>query len=499
MKFVLKLIPIKLEHVSAMLSSEDAAELGLLVGDRIKISFKRQQIIADVQITTELIQKGEVGLCKTDASIEEGSEVEVNPVAKPHSVENIRKKMRGDRLSRDEIGTIIGDTADNLLTEVEVAAFILSNHFHGMDFEEVTALTEAMIETGEVLAFEKGIVVDKHSVGGLPGNKVAQILVPTIAASGLLIPKTASKAITTASGTADTFETLTDVNMDADEIMEITNRIGGVIAWNATSGIAPADEKILHIGRHLSIDPEPHLLSSLMADKGAKNPRYVIIDVPVGEEGKIRSMEMGKKIASDFIELGRRLGIETASVVTYGGQPVGRAVGPALEAKEGLKAMEDRNGPSSLLEKSFEIAGILLEMSGKTGNGKEYAREIFNSGRTLEKYRQMIEAQGGDPHKKSEDIPLGDKTYQVTSISNGSVISVHNNRIVRIVRAAGSPKDKGAGIYVHKKKGEYVKAGEPVITIYAEKDWKLNRAIDLTAEEPPVIVSGMIIERYHQY
>lgn len=178
--------------------------------------------------------------------------------------------------------------------------------------------------------------------------------------------------------------------------------------------------------------------------------------------------------------------------------PVGRAVGPALEAKESLKAMEDRNGrPSSLLEKSFEIAGILLEMSGKTGNGREYAREIFDSGKTLEKYKQMIEAQGGDASIGLEDIPLGDKTYQVTSPSDGSVITVHNSRIVHIARAAGSPKDKSAGIYVHKKKGEYVRAGEPVITIYAEKEWKLTRAIDLATEEPPIVVSGMVIERYH--
>lgn len=171
-----------------------------------------------------------------------------------------------------------------------------------------------------------------------------------------------------------------------------------------------------------------------------------------------------------------------------------------MEAKEALKAMEDRNGhPSSLLEKSFEIAGTLLEMSGKAKNGRDYAREIFNSGKTLEKYRQMIEAQGGESNLKSDDIPLGDKTYQVTSPSEGSAISVHNSRIVRIARAAGSPKDKGAGVYVHKKKGEYVGAGEPIITIYAEKEWKLTRAIDLAMEEPPIVVSGMILERYHQY
>jgi AMP phosphorylase len=499
MKFKVKLIPVKMDRSSIMMNQSDAEELGLIVGDRVRIAYGRKSCIADVQIATGMIERGEVGVCMGvtgEIEIDEGAEVEILPVPKPTSVEYIRKKMDGAKLTKDEIYAIIRDIVSNALTEVELTAFVLSNHIHHMDFDEIEWMTEAMIETGETLSFERGIVVDKHSIGGVPGNKISLLIVPIVAASGLYIPKTASRAITSASGTADTMEVLANVNLSVEEIKEITERVGGVIAWGGATNIAPADDKIIRVEYPLSIDPKPQLLASVMAKKGAIGAKHVVIDIPVGEGSKVPTIDKGRELANDFVELGRRLGLNVTCALTYGGQPVGRAIGPALEAWEALKAMEERKGAKSFLEKAFGIAGTLLEMTGKAANGYEAAKEVFESGKALEKFRQIVEAQGGDPNIKSDDIPIGDKTYQITSPIDGAVAVVDNKRLVRIARAAGAPKDKGAGILLHKKGGQHVKAGDPLFTIYAEKEWKLTQAIELATKEPPVIVSSMILEKY---
>ena len=185
--------------------------------------------------------------------------------------------------------------------------------------------------------------------------------------------------------------------------------------------------------------------------------------------------------------------------MTYGGQPVGRTIGPALEAKEGMAALENLKAPKSLIEKAIGVAGVLLEMAGKTTNGAEYAKQILTSGKALEKFKEIVEAQGGDPDVKSEDIPVGDKKYEVIAPINGAVSLVDNKKLVKVARAAGAPKDKGAGIMLHKKGGHHVKAGDVLFTIYAEKEWKLEQAIELATIDPPVVVSGMILERYPSY
>jgi len=499
MKFKVKLIPVRMDRSSVMMSQSDADELGLIVGDRVRVIYGRKSCIADVQIATGMIEKGEIGVCMgvTDQiDITEGIEVEVVPVPKPTSVEYIRKKMDGKKLTKEEIYSIVHDIVSNTLTEVELTAFVLSSYVHSMDFDEIEWMTKAMIETGDTLSFERGIIVDKHSIGGVPGNKISLLIVPIIAASGLLIPKTASRAITSASGTADTMEVLANVNLSVEEIKEITEKVGGVIAWGGATNIAPADDKIIRVEYPLSIDPKPQLLASVMAKKGAIGAKHVVIDIPVGEGSKVPSVDKGRELANDFVELGRRLGLNITCALTYGGQPVGRAIGPALEAWEALKAMEEKQGAKSFLEKAFGIAGTLLEMTGKSTNGYEAAKEIFMSGKALEKFKQIIEAQGGDPNIKSDDLPIGDKTYQVTSPIDGAVAVVDNKKLVKIARAAGAPKDKGAGILLHKKGGQHVKAGDPLFTIYAEKEWKLTQAIELATKEPPVIVSSMILEKY---
>ena len=501
MKLRAVLMPFKFGRPVGIMNEKDANELGVMEGDRIQIKYGRKRMISTVKITKELVQQGFIGITdyvSSELGILETAEVEVSPSRRPVSVEFIRKKIEGNKLSMDELRAIVFDIVNNSLSEIEIASFVISSMLRGMDFDEIEWLTRAMIESGERLYFERGIVVDKHSIGGVPGNKISLIIVPTVAAAGLLIPKTASRAITSASGTADTMEVLANVNLSVDEIKEITERVGGVIAWGGATNIAPADDRIIRVENPLSIDPRPQLLASVMAKKGAIGAKHVVMDIPFGEGAKIESIENARSLASDFVELGKRLGLNVVCALTYGGQPVGRAIGPALEAREALKTMEERRGPSSLVEKSLGIAGILFEMTGIANNGYEHARKIFESGKTLEKFKEIIAAQGGDEKIRAEDVAIGDKTYTLKSNSEGVVVSVSNKAILRIARAAGAPKDKGAGVYVHKKRGEVVKSGDPLITIYAEKEWKLDNAIEVARMEKPVVVSGMIIEVFRR-
>ncbi|MCQ4153517.1 MAG: AMP phosphorylase [Archaeoglobi archaeon] len=492
-------LPIKSGRPIVVLNEADAYELGVFEGDRVQVRYEKRRGIFTVQIAKEIVPQGHLGT--TDfvlkgLALEAGQEVEVFPARKPKSVEFIKKKIGGKKLDQEEIRTIVFDIVNNALSEIEIASFVISSMLRGMDFDEIEWLTRAMIESGERLHFDRGTVVDKHSIGGVPGNKISLIIVPTVASAGLLIPKTASRAITSASGTADTMEVLADVNLSIEEIREITEKVGGVIAWGGATNIAPADDRIIRIEHPLSLDPRPQLLASVMAKKGAIGARHVVIDIPYGEGAKIESGEMARALANDFIELGKRLGLEVVCALTYGGQPIGRAVGPALEAKEALKAMEERRGSASLLEKSLGIAGLLFETTGIANDGYSYAKKIFESGKTLEKFREIIAAQGGNEKIKADEIPVGDKTFTITSQRNGIAKKINLQAVNEIARSAGAPKDKGAGVYIHKKRGDVVKAGDPLLTIYAEKEWKLDNAIEVARAEAPIVVSGMILEVY---
>ncbi|MBE8539878.1 AMP phosphorylase [Geoglobus acetivorans] len=502
MKVRAAVLPINAGKFAVALNQDDAAEIGVSEGDRIRVIKSGKSVSAIVQIAFGLISRGKIGVYEeiaAELNLKDGDEVDIYPISRPSSVEFIRKKLSGKKYSREELYSIISDVVDGNLAEVELTAFVLGSYLVGMDFDEIEWMTKAMIDTGEAIEFEKGVVVDKHSIGGVPGNKVSLLIVPIIAASGLLIPKTASRAITSASGTADTMEVLADVNMSVEEIKEITLKTGGVIAWGGATNIAPADDKIIRVEYPLSIDPRPQLLASVMAKKGAVGARHVAIDIPAGNGTKISSVEEGRKLAGEFVELGRRLGLNVSCAITNGSQPVGRTVGPALEAWEALKTLEERKGSSSLIEKSLGIAGLLFEISGFAQDGYDRAKMIFESGKAHQKLLEIIQAQGSKGILKSDDIPIGEEKYVIESKFEGAVVDILNQRVVRLARLAGAPKDKGAGVYIHRKRGEVVKKGDPLITIYAETAWKLEKAIEYAMENPPIVVSGMILEKYPSF
>ena len=500
MKLISRLLDIADRGV--LLNTTDARNLGVLHGDRVQVLNEASgiSVAAYVDITASLVPPGTVGIyrvCNERLCVVDSVPLEVREAARPQSLEYITKKMNGERLSKEETYAIIKDVVSDDISPAELTAYITATYINSLDMDEVEHLTRAMVDTGERLNFHTRPIVDKHSIGGVPGNKISLLVVPIIAASGLKIPKTSSRAITGAGGTADLMEILAPVSFSATEVQRMTLKVGGVIVWGGATNIAPADDKIIVQEYPFKIDARGQMLASVMAKKLAIGADLVVIDIPVGPNTKVANVQDGRKLAREFIELGDRLKIRVECAVTYGGSPVGRAIGPNLEVAEALKALEGNDEPGSLIQKSLAIAGIALEMSGKAaaGNGFNVAGEILRSGKALEKLRQIIEIQGGDPKVTSSDIVPGKHEYVVKTQTSGYVTDFNNKSLITIARLAGAPHNTGAGVLLHAKKGNKVQAGDPIFTIYAERKWQLDKAVEEGRRLMPVVVEGMLIDR----
>ncbi|MFQ5976142.1 MAG: AMP phosphorylase [Candidatus Hydrothermarchaeales archaeon] len=502
--FKTRILDIMEGRLEVVLNEEDMKEVSLHPKDRMRIWTDHKSCIAVVNSSTNFIKEGEMGVAKEVVdilNIKEGDIVQGIPAERPHSVEFIKKKMEGCALTEVEYETIIKDVISNKLTEIEIAAFISALYIHDMTLDETVSLTKNIAQTGETLNIKKKPIFDKHSLGGVPGNKISLIVVPIVAAAGLTIPKTSSRAITSASGTADTMEVLASVIFNAEEIREIVDKTNGIIAWGGGVNLAPADDIFIQVEYPLSLDPHNLAICSVMAKKLAVGAEFVAIDLPMGPGTKIKDMATARRFAKDFIELGEKIGIKVECAITYGDKPIGRAVGPALEAKEALLTLEGKGPSTSLLEKSTGIAGIILEAGGVAvrGNGKKTAEEIVSSGKALKKLREIIEAQGGNPDVKPEDIPLGKFKEKVKALEEGYVTQIDNKSVVQIARTAGAPKSKGAGLLFHVTRGVKVKKGDTLFEIYSESEYKLKQALLLAKKLYPVKLEGMLMERIPSY
>lgn len=495
-----KVLDIDLGKFQVLLHAGDAEELGVHPGDRVKVHANNLDVIAVVDVTRSVVPEGVIGVfadVRTHFGVEDAHDMFVRPAEKPESVRFIKKKMHGKKLSREEIDQVIVDTVNGSLTDIELSAWVTSLEIQDMDMEEIEYLTRSMVKHGEVLDFgPEAVVFDKHSIGGVPGNKISLLIVPIVAAAGLLIPKTSSRAVTGAAGTADVMEVFGPVSLTGSQIMKITRDVGGVLCWGGGVNLAPADDIIIRAEHPLSIDPRSQLLASVMAKKKAVGANKVVMDLPMGDGTKLPSIEDAKKIGRMFIDLGERLDMQVECAVTYGGQPVGRAVGCSLEANEALAALRGlETAPKSLVEKSVGISGIILEMGGvcARGKGRAKAEEILRSGDALRKFIEIVEAQQGKVPKG--DFNVGPFHADLTSVEGGYVAGMKNKALIAIARASGSPKEHGAGIVVHHKRGDRVGAGEPLMTIYAESQYRLDQALALARKAQPVIVEGMLLSR----
>ena len=260
------------------------------------------------------------------------------------------------------------------------------------------ALTRAMVDVGHRIKWPLSPVMDKHCVGGLPGNRTTLLVVPIVAACGVVMPKTSSRAITSPAGTADTMETLAPVTLDEATMRRVVEREGGCIAWGGSARLSPADDVLIRVERPLDLDSEAQLVASVLSKKAAVGSERVLIDVPVGPTAKVRSSAAARSLAASLVSVGAAIGLQVEVVETDGRQPVGRGIGPALEALDVMAVLHRRSdAPQDLRERALMLAGRLLEMAGRAahGTGLALATRTLDSGLALAKFIAICEGQGG--------------------------------------------------------------------------------------------------------
>ncbi|MBV1919388.1 MAG: thymidine phosphorylase family protein [Pseudomonadales bacterium] len=447
---------------------------------RVRITTSTGSIIATVSVVTnDSLSHQEIGLSESAwkrMNSQEGDKANLRHARPADSMSAVRAKMYGVSFTEESALEVVNDIVRGSYSDIELAAFVSACAGNRLNTEEITALTHAMVGAGERLHWKEAIVLDKHCVGGLPGNRTTPIVVSIVVAAGLTMPKTSSRAITSPAGTADTMETLTNVHLTIDEMQHVVETVGGCIAWGGSVSLSPADDVLIRVERGLDIDSEGQLVASVISKKVAAGSTHVLIDIPVGPTAKVRSEEYAKKLSQQLIETGGALGLVVETVFTDGLQPVGNGIGPALEARDILQVLKnDTQAPQDLRQRSLILAGKLLEIGGRAERNEGYveAEALLNSSAAFNSFVDICEAQGG-----LKIPPVARYQHPIVSEGNGIVSYINNRLISKLAKLAGAPVDQAAGVDFHVRLGSKIRVGELLFTIHAESPGELNYALD---------------------
>ena len=475
----------------AMLNLKTAEKLGVHSKDRVEIRTfsKNPRAISTIVDTVKgLVNEKEIALSselKEILKLKSGEKVGVNLSTPPKSFGFIKEKLNGRVLSDEKIRQIIKDVVNNSLSESEIALFISAVYEHGMNMDETISLTKAIRDSGRQLNLNHHrLIVDKHSIGGIPGNRTTPIIVSICASLGLTIPKSSSRAITSAAGTADVIETIARVDFTIRDMKKIIDKTNGCMVWGGSLGFVTADDKMIKVEKMLKIDPEPQLLASIMSKKLAVGSRYIIIDIPYGPGAKV-DKKKALKLKRKFEYLGRYFKKKLRCVLTDGSQPIGNGIGPVLELIDVIRVLNPKEiGPRDLEEKSVFLAGNLLEMTGKAkkGDGKVMAQEAIDSGKAFEKFREIIKAQKGS----LRNLSPGKYWKNLEALRAGKILRIDNKEINSLAIVAGCPLDISAGLYLHVHVGDKVEKGERILSVYAESEARLKEAVRYYKKTTPI-------------
>jgi len=473
----------------AILNDETAKKMNVFVDDRITITSSKK-IYTVTDIFPKLVKDNEIGLSQELSKIlklKNGAMVEVSIPELSDASHIIKKKLSDKRLNKKELTLLISEIVQNNLTEAEIAFFVAAEKINGMNLEETINLTKAMVKTGARLKFKGKYIADKHCIGGISGNRTTPIVVAICTAAGLTLPKTSSRAITSASGTADVIETISNVELSLKKIKEVVDKTGACLAWGGSLGLAPSDDKIIQVERLLNLDIEPQLIASIMSKKLAAGAKYILIDIPYGRGAKVNNLSNAKKLGKKFEKIGKRFKLKLKVVYTDGSQPIGNGAGPILELLDILKVLQNKkDAPEDLRKKSLYLSSELINLCG-IKNPKQKAEEMLSSGKAYEKFKEIINAQNEkkDFDKRVENLKLGKFKKIIKAKKSGNIISIDNKGINSLCRILGTPETTSAGVYLHKHVGE-IKKREPILTLYSESESKMKDALRYIKKFKPI-------------
>jgi thymidine phosphorylase len=462
---------------------------GFEAQSRVEVRLGERSIVATLNaISSDVLGPGEADLSEEAwrrLGAREGDEVTLTHAAPLDSFGHVRAKIFGQRLDDAAFQDIVTDVAAGRWPDIHVASFVTACAGNRLDVSEMTALTRAMVGAGERLSWGHTPILDKHCVGGLPGNRTSPIVVAIAAAAGVTIPKTSSRAITSPAGTADVVDTFTRAGLTLAELRRVVEREGACLAWGGALSLSPVDDVLIGIEHPLDIDSEGQLVASVLSKKLAAGSTHVLIDVPVGPTAKVRTGESATLLARDLVEVGTTLGLHVEVVMTDGTQPVGRGLGPALEAKDLLAVLRNEpEAPRDLRARAVALTGRILELAETVpaGGGVARAEALLESGAAWQKLRAIAEAQGG--FREPGIAPL---RAPVSAGDGGVVLAIDNRRLARVAKLAGAPAAPTAGLVLHHAVGAPVQKGEALFTLHAEARGELEYAMEYVRSHPPIV------------
>jgi len=409
------------------------------------------------------------------------------------AIDVIRKKRDGVELSRADIEGLVSSYTKGEIPDYQVSAWLMAVVLKGMTRAETAALTDAMLHSGDVLDLSSvpPKKVDKHSTGGV-GDKTSLVLAPLAAAAGVAVPMISGRGLGHTGGTLDKLEAIPgfNVNLSVAEFRRVLETCGCAMIGQ-TAEIAPADRKLYALRDVTGTVESPYLIcASIMSKKLAEGIDALVLDVKTGSGAFMKSEKDAAFLAELMVETGERMGKQVVALITDMDQPLGNMIGNALEVVEVVEVLRG-GGPEDLRELCLELAGWMLHLGGvsKTvAEGKQQSAKLISSGKALERFRQMVELQGGDPSvlDDAKRLPQARSTTQVPSAKAGYLASMQCEQIgtACVILGGGRERkedsvDPEVGIVLHKKVGDRVSAGEPLATIYYNADALAARARQL--------------------
>lgn len=412
-------------------------------------------------------------------------------MGKERFVDLIQKKKNGETLTKEEIDFMITDYVAGKIPDYQMSAMLMAIYFNGMENEELAAFTLAMRDSGDLVDLSpiEGIKVDKHSTGGV-GDKTTLIVGPIVAACGVPVAKMSGRGLGFTGGTLDKLESISGFRIDlsAEEFFETVKKTG-ISVIGQTGNLAPAD-KLLYALRDVTatVDSIPLIAASVMSKKLAAGSDKIVLDVTTGSGAFMKNTRDAKKLAKHMVAIGNHAGKETVAILTGMEEPLGFAIGNNMEVKEAIEVLKG-GGPEDVKEVSVAIAGMMLSLGLENvshSQGKRMAKKALSSGQAFEKFKEMVQAQGGDiryvehPEFFERDAFEG----EVLAAEDGFLSGMDTEKIGVAAGLLGAGRetkdsviDMSAGIYLKKKIGDTVKKGEPIAICYAGTKEKLNRGM----------------------
>ena len=463
---------------------------GFEARSRVKVTLGARSVIATLNVVSDaLLASDEVALSEfawRTLGARGGDEVRLSHPDPVESDSRLRAKVYGERLNQADMGAIVRDIVGGLYSDLHLAAFVTACAGDRLDEAETAALTHAMVDAGERIRWDFPVVADKHSVGGLPGNRTTPLVVAMVAACGVRIPKTSSRAITSPAGTADTMEVLAPVDLDVPAMRRVVEGEGGCVIWGGALRLSPADDILIRVERPLDFDSDGQLVASVLSKKAAAGSTHVVIDMPVGATAKVRSARTAHSLSARLQAVGAALGLRLRIEQTDGSQPVGRGIGPALEARDLLAVLQNEaRAPQDLRARAIRLAGAVLELANAAaaGQGAVMAATALDDGRAWRKFQAICKAQGG-----MREPPRSSISHVIEAASKGIVTGFDNRRLARLAKLAGAPTAPAAGLELQVRVGDPVAPGQPLFTVHAQAPGELAYALDYLAKQQHIVM-----------